>query len=110
MNIQSDIAEVELAIEDALEKIEVMEAILRLSDNPDYKKLVLYGYCGEEAVRLTKCLNEVGMEEEQHHIKRMLESIADYHRYMRTRVQEGRAAKQALDAHRDTLDDLRAEL
>ena len=109
MSNKADIEHVELSIEEARKKVERGEAALRLAENSDFKELVLKGYCKDEAVRLVNTLNEVGFEESQPDINRMLASISDFNRYMRHIVREGKQAENAIIEHEETLDDLRAE-
>lgn len=106
---QDDINQVELSIEEARRKMELANAALRLTENSDFKTIVMNGYTRDEAVRLVNTLNEVGFEESQPHIKRMLESISDFNRYMRQIIREGNLAKVAILDHENTLDELRAE-
>lgn len=109
MRNQADIEQVELSIEEAKKKVDRADAALRLTDNSDFKEIIMNGYCKDEAVRLVNTLNESGFEEVQPDIKRMLESISDFGRYLRHVVREGRMAKEAIIDHENTLDELRAE-
>ena len=109
MRNQADIEQVELSIEEAQKKVDRADAALRLADNSDFKEIIMNGYCKDEAVRLVNTLNEVGFEEVQPDIKRMLESISDFSRYLRHVVREGRMAKESIIDHENTLDELRAE-
>lgn len=110
MNMRDrEIKSVELGLAEAHEKVAIGEAALRLADNPDFKKLILEGYCRDNVVRLTNCLNEVGFEDSQDAIKRGLEGVAEFTRYMRQLVREGELAEAAILDHEETLDALRAE-
>lgn len=96
-----ELNQIELSIDQAKDMIAKMEAIERLKQNYDFKKLFLDGYLKEYAVSLVyrKTMISVQDEKNQAYIENQLKSISALVQYINYITQEGMNAKQALEAH-----------
>lgn len=108
--LQSDIELVELSIEEANKMVARGEAAMRLSQNADFKELVLSGYFVEEAARLAHVYADpLTPPNDRQFIHMDLTGPASFKRYMREITRVGELAKAELENHFETLDELRAE-
>lgn len=106
-----DLQQIELSIEQAKDMIAKMEAVERLKQNYDFKKLFLDGYLKEYAVSLVHRKTMPGLQDEknQKYIEHQLISISALVQYLNYVAQEGMTAKQALEAHYAERDQLLEE-
>lgn len=110
MTAQNDIQEVELNIEFAKERIELLNALDRLLKNADFKLVISEGYMEKEAIRLVKALaNGAILPEGKAEIQKDIEGIGRLDQYFEAIVQIGRAQENTLNAYQDTLTELEAE-
>lgn len=54
----SQVAEIQLSLEQAQEAVKLGESLKRLTSNKDFKKIILEGYFEKEAVRLVHSLDD----------------------------------------------------
>lgn len=104
------IQEIEITIDQAREEIEIGEALHRLLDNPDFKTVILEGYGKREAARLTMLTAEPNFTKEQREdTHQSLRAIGEFFMYLRVREGVARQARQDLDAHLNTLEEVHQE-
>ncbi len=91
---------VQMTIEQAEQKIALMEKADKLMNNPLFKELITDGYLGDDAVRLTL---HIKPGEENNRIHSLLEAKAVFSRYFAFIVADGENAIYALDEHKELL-------
>jgi hypothetical protein len=112
--VQTDnqLQEINLTIEEAQKNIELMEAYHRLQDNLDFKKLILEGYYINEAADLVanKVRPELAQEHHQQMIDRLILGVGGLRMYLTKVHNMGVQAKNALDAHYRTREEIMEEM
>lgn len=103
------IEQIEMSIEEAKRIARLGERAERLSNNADFKKIVLDGYFKEEAARLTSLLNDVRLNDAQANIIADLTGIASFRRYLSNLVTQGHLMAVEIEVHSETLEELRNE-
>ena len=108
---QQDEAQLEVSMEDARETVDRADALRRLLDNADFIRIVDEGYFRDEAARLcnVKADPEFDDERAQANILRNINAIAPFKMYLRTILQFGDMAAQALVADQQTREDILEE-
>lgn len=89
---------------------EMADIAVRLNDNPDFRKLILEGFCLTEAARYVQCSGDpaLGKEERQDALN-MAQASGHLKRFLSVTVLMGNEAdKSILDAQRQ-IEELRAE-
>lgn len=106
----SQIQEVELSIEQAKGLIARKDQALKLTDNKDFKALVLQGYFVDEAARLALLSSDPMLDAEQRaDVMQGILALGYFKRYMSGIIQFGRMAEGDLKAHTETLSELHSE-
>ena len=103
----------ELTIEQAREKISLMETLKRLEANPDFHTVMLKGYFEGEAVRLVHAKGNPGMTspESQASIIKQIDAIGSLGNYFRSILHNGLMSAKAIEDAEETKDEiLREEL
>ena len=98
------IEQIEISIEESKKLIEFGDAIRRLDDNPDFRKVILEGYFKEEASRvvLLKADYEMQSKERQEFLEKMIVSIGGLKQFLMSKLRMAESAAQALEADRET--------
>ena len=111
MNTSEQLEHIEISIEQAKKLIDNKNALIRLTDNPDFKLLVLEGYFKEEASRLVllKADPEMQKDTEMKSIEKSIDAIGYVRLYFRTIMQLGSRAEQDLLGSEQTREELLAE-
>ena len=99
-----DIETVEVSMDQAKEAIEKMRALERLTDNKDFKKIMLEGYFEKEPVRLCLLKAEPQMQtpEYQDSIIKQIDAIGSVRSYLHLVMQMGRMAQKELESLEET--------
>lgn len=107
----TEVEQIELAIEDAQKKVEIMNKMEKLKKNRLFKELFLEGYCKDYCHRMVANKVSLGMQEEkmQKYIDGQLLSIGHLQLYMGFIIQEGRVAEKALADHEEEVELAREE-
>lgn len=105
----SQTEEIELSINEAKKMIARKDAAHRLSDNADFKTLVLEGYLKDEAVRLSHLTADVTVKDHRDEILLALQGISLFRQYMQNIIRMGEMASAELYDYEQALDDIRAE-
>lgn len=89
---------------------ELADVAVRLNDNPDFRKLILDGFCLTEAARYVQCSGDPAMgKEERQDALNMAQASGHLKRFMSVTILMGNEAdKSILDAQRQ-IEELRAE-
>lgn len=109
---QEKIQQVELTIEQARKVMEMGDAIARLENNDDFKKVIFDGYFVDEAARLTSLLAEPSLQaaEKQSRILHGLRGISELKQHLLTTKMMVEQFKHELDLNLEELEELRAEV
>jgi hypothetical protein len=110
-NLQNDINQVEVTMEFAKELIKNADVAQRLTNNPDFKAIILDGYFADEAARLGHLVGdpETVMDPKRGTmVQNDLIGIGALKRYMSTILMLGRRAEADLLEQGETLEELRA--
>jgi len=101
---------IEISMESARERVELMKALDRLWDNPDFKKVILNDYMKEEPARLVtlRAAPQMADPERQDSLLRALDSIGYLDLHFNSIRQMGMMAENEIDASRDQVSQLEA--
>ena len=101
----------ELTIEQAKEKVNVMEAIDRLSQNKDFITVILEGYLEKEAVRLVHAKADPGCTkpETQVDLIKQIDAIGCFTGYLRALRHSGMLSQKAIIDSEQTREEILAE-
>lgn len=111
LNPEEQLQRIELTIEEAKDNIERMNALERLFDNKDFKKLILDGYFKEEASRLVMLRADPNAthEDQQKQINLLIDAIGGLRQYFNTIKAFGRMSSNALKDHEKTREEVLQE-
>ena len=111
MSNDAQVEEIEVKINEAKEVIERKKALMRLTDNKDFKTIVLDGYFEDEASRLVLLKADYEMQDErsQNQIKKSIDAIGYFRLYLRTVMQLGAQMEKDLEADQKTREELLSE-
>lgn len=103
--------EIQVSIDDAREAVADRDALLRLKDNADFKKLFLDGLFKEEPARLVELKAAPNMQGEnnQAHMLKAIDSIGFLHQYFNRIIQLGYTAEEAIKQGELALEELAEE-
>jgi hypothetical protein len=104
----SDIQEIELSMDHAKELVERKNAVLKLSNNREFKKIVLDGYFKDEAARLAGLSADVTVKANRDDIFLAIQGISTLRQYFQMIVRMGEVAESELAEYQETLDEARA--
>jgi aromatic ring-opening dioxygenase catalytic subunit (LigB family) len=99
---QIDIETIELSMDQAKEHIEMGEALARLHDNKDFKKVVMDGWMNDEVIRLSRLIASpaAAAEEVQTAIAQGLRSTSEFHQFMLFIGRQANMAKSSIEEYR----------
>lgn len=107
---QNEIETVEMSIVEAEKMVKRAEAAKRLSNIPEFKKLVMDGYFVDEAARLVHLSSDPSIPENiRDVVVRDMAGPGAFKRYMSAIVTMGENAAREIENARDTLEELREE-
>ena len=111
MNNAEKLQEIEITIAESKKAIELMESLQRLTNNADFKKVMLDGYFGEECIRLVLLKGDYEMrdEDQQSQILKSIDAIGHTRAYFRTIMQVGTQVSRDLGPDEATQEELLAE-
>lgn len=109
---EQEIQEIEVNIEQAKAWVEMVDALDRLQENPDFKLVITEGYLEKEAIRLTHLRGNPAMNtpEQQASVLKEIDGIGAFLGYLRTVYQQGDWAKSNIEYDQAMIDELRAEV
>lgn len=98
LSTEEQLARVEVSEKQAKEVVDTMAALVRLTSNPDFKKIIDDGYLEKEALRLTYLLSDPSAQEPatQEATINSLRAIAELRQYFGGIIQKGRSMEREL--------------
>lgn len=103
------IEQMEVSLEHAKELVERKRQAEKLGSNREFKKLILDGYCQQEAARLVSLSGDPQMKEHRDEIFADIEAIGRFQAFLRTTIQIGRQAEAEIADYEFEIDALRNE-
>lgn len=109
--IAQEIQQVEISLETAKSTYELGQALERLHDNPDFKKVIAEGYLEQEAIRLVSLAGHPSFQsvEDQAGLQRQINGVGAIRGYFHAIMQQAQVAGNAIDDYKSTLEELRGE-
>lgn len=109
--IDQQIEEIEVSIQAAKEQVAKMEALLRLTENRDFKAIIDDGYFVQEASRVVILKADPEMQDEkyQKQLNNSITAIGSLRQYFRGIIQLGRMAQRSIADDELTREELLAE-
>lgn len=98
----------EVSIEEAKKMVDLRDQALRLTDNREFRNVILNGYLKEEAIRLSEISAMSQLKDSRDEIFLEIQGISLFHQYMRQVISRGDVAEQEIREQYETLDELRA--
>lgn len=111
MSNDNDVNAIEMDLNEANTKIEMMKSSERLLKSPDFNKVFTKGYFEAEAVRLVLLKADPSMQSEadQADIIKKIDAIGCLRSYLSTVFMLGNMAQGAVEDYQTELEELRAE-
>lgn len=102
--------QIEMSIKDAEKIIDLSNALDRLMDNPDFKRIIVEGYFKDNAVRLVHSLGEPAIAHVPEHKQRVIgemDAISCLRGFFDQIHRNASSAEQAIERNREELEYLR---
>jgi len=111
MNNAEQLQQLEVSLDQAKEAVALKQAVLDLSKNKNFKKVVNDGYFKEEAARLVLIKSDDNMQEEdkQKSIGRQIDAVGTFRQYLATQIALGNMAERAIEADENTREEILEE-
>lgn len=108
---ESQVAQIELTMDEAKSQIGLAEALDKLHKNRDFKKVFLDGYFKDEAIRLVelKGYPSTQREDMQADIVKQIDAIGCVRGFFSKIYQEAMNAQSAIEAAEQELEEIRSE-
>lgn len=105
------VEEIQLDIEDAKSVVSKADALIRLMNNTDFKKIIREGYFREEAIRLVelKASPHVRGPEQQQSILLAIDAIGQLQQHFNQICVMAEHASAAIDSSQDELEEMALE-
>ena len=91
-----DVQEIQIAIDEAREIVEKRDALIRLSKNKDFKKIIEDGYFGDESRRLVGLLADNAMQNKSNVFEALM-GVSQLENYFALIVRDGNMMEQQID-------------
>lgn len=106
----SEVANLEKQLSDAKDLVERRDIALRLHRNPDYKKIILDGFCLQDCARYVHESQDPNLtKEQQEDALRIAQASGHFRRYMSVIIQLGNQAEGQIPSIEEALHELRSE-
>lgn len=105
----SDVKEIELSLEHAKGMVDLKRSVERLTNNRDFKKVILDGYFKDEAVRLSSIAGDPLFAKDRADIFLAIQGISSLYGYMQRVVRMGEIAEREVKDYLEELDDIRGD-
>ncbi len=112
MNAQeTELAQIDISIEQAVEMIDTADALRRLHDNKDFHRVIVKGYFKEEAARavLLRADPEMGSEQAQKEVNDVITSIGGLFAYFHKTYAVANQARMSMAEDEETRGEILAE-
>jgi hypothetical protein len=107
------IQEVQIGIDAANEKVDLMNSMEKLRKNRDFKKIVSEGYMEQEAIRLVHLMSDpspaIQSPDVQESLLSMIKAIGHLENYFKVIYQFGHAAKESILESERSIEETLAE-
>ena len=102
---------IERSIKQARVAVEEGNALERLRNNKDFKKVIIEGYFREEAIRLVHLKADPSMQsvDSQKSIVAQMDAIGSFNQYLNHTLQRGVMASKQIESDEATRDEILAE-
>lgn len=94
--MKSEVTELEDTIQEQRSSVNIMEALERLIDNPDWKVIVEDLYFVQEPQRISECMADPHLMQYRERLAERMTSIGDLKVFLRTLVQRGQDAVERI--------------
>ena len=111
MNSEEQLHKIEISLENAKKAIEVANALQRLHENPDFKRVILQDYLKDEASRsvMLKADPSMATVEKQKNVDDIITSIGGLYNYFGKVYRLGDMSIRALEADQNTKEEILEE-
>lgn len=111
MNPETQRQQIEISMEDAKENVALAEALERLHQNADFKKIIVDGYFEKEASRAVLLRGDPAMvgEKEQAQVNNIITSIGGLYNFFHKVFRMGEMSAQSLEADAQTVEEIARE-
>lgn len=111
MNTEQQIHQVELTIEEAKKQINKMNALIRLTNNKDYKEIFMEGFFKEYAVNQVMLRADPSQQSDadQETLLKNIDSISRLWMHLNSVITMGRRAEEAMEDYENTRQELLEE-
>lgn len=95
---EEQVRRIEQSIRDSVKEVELAEALQRLKNNRDFKRVVVDGYLTQEAIRLTHSMADPGLQspESQQSIQLQLRAISELNSFFTRTLEQANLARKAI--------------
>lgn len=107
----SDIEEINISISEAKKKVALKNSLDRLTQDPNFERVILNGYFKEHAARLVMLRADPGMESaaRQESLLRAIDAVGELQQYFRGVIQLGLMAEKSLQEDEQTRQEILGE-
>lgn len=107
----TELQQLEVNIKQAQKIVDLGDALERLRNNRDFKKVIGEGYFEQEAIRLVHLMSDANVQtpEMQQAIHKQMIAIGCFHEFLNTLAIRAGMARRAVEADENTRDELMAE-
>jgi hypothetical protein len=109
--VEGQLQELEISLEDAQDRVNMAEALQRLHENKDFRKVILDGYFAKESQRVVMARADVNFHSEEN-LKQNLDAITGIGQlgaYFHKTFVFGESAYRAIEADKETKAEILAE-
>ena len=108
---EQQVEEIEMTIKQAKEQVALKDAVIKLSNNKDFKKVVNEGYFEKQASRLVLLKADPNMQDEksQKELDNSIIAIGYFRQYLSSLVQLGYQAEREILSAEEEKDNILAE-
>lgn len=107
----TELQQLELSIKHAQKTVDLGNALARLRNNRDFKKVIEEGYFEQEAIRLVHLMADSNMQspESQESIRKQMIAVGGFRDYLDTLDMRAGMARRSVTADEATRDEILAE-
>jgi hypothetical protein len=108
---ETELQQLDLSIKHAQKTVDLGDALARLRNNRDFKKVVEEGYFNQEAIRLVHLMSDANMQtpEIQSSIYKQMVAVGVFRDYLETLETRAGMARRSVEADEATRDEILAD-
>jgi hypothetical protein len=107
---EQQIEQINITLEEAKENIAMRDALLRLTENKDFKKVIDTGFFEKEAARLVWLKSDPATYDKEESILKQIDAVGGLRQYFRKILNLGNLAEKAIIESEHTIDDIVTEI